>query len=230
MKYHIELDLDFRRNTGKGLYIALEGIDGSGKTTQAKRLAEYFEKKGKKVVETREPRKDAGVVGKLIRDILLGKVKVPFAAFQLLMSVERSIHHEELVLPSLASGKVVITDRCFWSAIPYGILDRMKDRGKEKYNFRMGEVILVGQSILSMYHQFTVPDITFLLDVSVDTGLERVGKKKETQELYEKNDQLEKIDLGYKWLAKKFPKEIKVIDGEQDEEEVTKEIISCLSS
>ena len=228
MKYHIELDIDFRRNKEKGLYIALEGIDGSGKTTQVQRLAEYFRKKRKKVIETREPRKGTGTVGKLTEDILVGKVKVPFEAFQHIMSAERSIHHAELVLPSLKAGRVVVTDRCFWSAIPYGILDRMKDRKKEEYSFRMGEVILVGQSILSMYHQFTVPDYTFLLDVSIDTGLKRVGKKKAAKELYEKKDQLEKIDLGYKWLAKKFPKEIIVIDGERDEEEVTREIVSSI--
>lgn len=229
MKYHIELDLDFRRNPYKGLYIAIEGIDGSGKTTQAERLAKHFSSKGRKVIKTGEPRKTRGVVGKLIRDVLISKVKIPFAAFQHLMSAERSIHHEELVLPSLKKGAAVITDRCFWSAIPYGILDRMKDKGSEKYNFNMGEVILVGQSIMSMYHQFTVPDYTFLLDVSVDTGLKRVGKKKAKKELYEKKDQLEKIDLGYKWLAKKFPKEITMIDGEKSVEEVTKAIVSRLS-
>ncbi|EKD64561.1 MAG: dTMP kinase [uncultured bacterium] len=229
MKYHIELDLDFRRNPHKGLYIAIEGIDGSGKTTQAERLAKYFTVKRKKVVATREPRKNAGTVGRLIGDILVSKVKVPFAAFQHIMSAERSIHHEELIIPSLKKGKIVITDRCFWSAVPYGILDRMKDAKDEKYSFNFGEVILVGQSILSMYHQFTVPDYTFYLDVSIDTAVERIGKKTERKELYEKKDKLEKISLGYKWLSKRFPKEITVIDGEKSEEEVTEEIVKKLT-
>lgn len=230
MKYHIELDLDFKRNPYKGLYIAIEGIDGSGKTTQAEKLAKYFKEKGKQVIKTGEPRKNIGVVGKLIGDILLSKVKVPFSAFQHLMSAERSIHHEELVLPSLKSGKVVISDRCFWSAIPYGILDLMRDEKKERYNFDLGEVILVAQSILSMYHQFTVPNFTFFLDVSVDTAIKRIGRKTGKQELYEKRGKLERIDLGYKWLAKKFPKEITVIDGEKTAGEVTREIVSRIKN
>ena len=120
MKYHVEFDLDFKRNPYKGLYIAIEGIDGSGKTTQVEKISRYFEKKGKQVVTTGEPRKNKGIVGKLIQDILLSKVKVPSIAFQYLMSAERAIHHEELILPSLKAGKAVVTDRCFWSAIPYG--------------------------------------------------------------------------------------------------------------
>ena len=226
MRYHIEFDINFKRNHYKGLYIAIEGIDGSGKTTQAERLARYFKTKGRQVIKTGEPRKNIGVVGKLIGDILLSKVKVPFSAFQYLMSAERAIHHEELVLPSLKSGKVVISDRCFWSAIPYGILDRLKDEKKERYNFDLGQVILVAQSILSMYHQFTVPNFTFFLDVSVDTAIKRIGRKTGKQELYEKRDKLERIDLGYKWLAKKFPKEITVIDAEKSVEEVTEDIVN----
>lgn len=229
MKYHIELDLDFKKNPYKGLYLAIEGIDGSGKTTQVEKLAQYFKSKGREVVKTAEPRKNKGVVGKLIKDILSSKVKVPFAAFQHLMSAERAIHHEELVLPSLKKGKVVITDRCFWSAIPYGILDLMKDEKKERYSFEIGKVILVSQSILTMYHQFTLPDFTFFLDVSIDTAIKRIGKKTGRKELYEKKDKLEKINLGYKWLAKKFTKEITVIDGERSVEEVTGEIIKKLT-
>ena len=230
MKYHVEFDLDFRRNPYKGLYIAIEGIDGSGKTTQAEKISRYFEKQGKQVVTTGEPRKNKGIVGKLIQDILLSKVKVPSIAFQYLMSAERAIHHEELILPSLKAGKVVLTDRCFWSAIPYGILDRMKDAKQEQYNYQMGDVLLVAQSILSMYHQFTLPDFTFYLSVSVDTAFKRIGKKEREKELYEKKDKLEKIRLGYDWLAKKFAKEIIVVDGEKSEEEVTEEILSHVSS
>jgi thymidylate kinase len=109
-------------------------------------------------------------------------------------------------------------------------LDRLKDEKNERYNFDLGEVILVAQSILSMYHQFTVPNFTFFLDVSVDTAIKRIGRKTRKQELYEKRGKLEKIDLGYKWLARKFPKEITVIDGEKSAEEVTKEIVKKLEA
>ena len=62
MKYHVEFDIAFKRNSYKGLYIALEGIDGSGKSSQVKRLGSYFTKKGSKVVATREPRKKEGLI------------------------------------------------------------------------------------------------------------------------------------------------------------------------
>lgn len=228
MKHPVSFNLDLKRNPYKGLYIAIEGLDGSGKTTQVEKIARYFEKQGRGVVRTGEPRKKAGVVGKLIQDILLSKVQVPPIAFQYLMSAERAIHHEELIIPSLKAGKVVISDRCFWSAIPYGILDRMKDVKEEQYNYQMGDVILVAQSILSMYHQFTLPDFTFYLSVSPNTAFKRIGKKTRAKELYEKKDKLEKIKLGYDWLAKKFAKEITVVDGEKSAEDVTENIIKLL--
>jgi thymidylate kinase len=77
MKYHLELDIEFKRNPYKGQYIVLEGIDGSGKTTQIEKLYEYFTSQGKEVVRTREPRKDEGLIGELIQKILNGRTKVP---------------------------------------------------------------------------------------------------------------------------------------------------------
>lgn len=227
MAYHVDFTIDLRRNPFPGKYYALEGIDGCGKTTQVKRLTNYFQEQGKKVVATREPRND-GIVGSLVREILSGKSKAPAVALQYLISADRAIHHEEIVIPALKAGKVVITDRCFWSAIPYGILDRMIDKKDSVYDFEAGEIILVAQGILSMYHQFTVPDKTFYLQVSVDTGMKRLSQEHKTTEIYEKQDKLEKIVLGYNWLTVKFAKEIVSINAEQDVEKVTSNIIQNL--
>lgn len=228
MQYHISFDLDFKRNTGKGLYIALEGIDGSGKTTQVERLVTYFQKQGREVVRTGEPRKGIGPVGQLIQNVLTGDLKIPSVAFQYLMSAERAIHHEELVMPSLQAGKVVITDRCFFSAVPYGILDRVMDTGNGKYDFSMGEIILSAQSILSMYHQFVIPDLTVYLEVSVETAMQRLSHMHKETEIYEKADKLEKVMSGYYWLIEKFPKEIKCVDAEQSISNITNAIIQLL--
>lgn len=225
MKYHVEFDIALKRNTYGGLYVALEGIDGSGKTTQVEKLAEYFEKQGKEVIKTREPRND-GLVGSLVRKILSEQIKVPSVALQYLFSADRAIHHEEIVIPALKAGKVVISDRCFWSAIPYGIMDTIMDKKEGKYDFKTGEIILVAQSILSLYHQFTTPDKTFYLDVSIDTGMQRLNKEGKTTEIYEKKDKLEKILSGYKWLVEKFATEIIVVDAEQPVEKVTEAIIA----
>lgn len=223
MKYHIEFDIDFKRNTAEGLYIAVEGIDGSGKTTQVDRLVEYFKSQGKEVIKTREPRKQEGLIGKLIQEILHGKTKVPSVAFQYLFSADREMHHKELILPALKEGKVVISDRCFWSAIPYGILDKEESVDKNTVDRYM-----VAQSILSMYHQFTIPNFTFYLDLPLDVAMQRIEQSDTPEEIYEDEKKLERVLYGYQWLLQEFPKEFTVIDARMSVESVTKEILSII--
>lgn len=222
MKYHVSLDIDLKRNPYKGRYIAIEGIDGSGKTTQTEKLAEYFKNQGKDVVLTREPRKE-GIVGDIVQQVLTGKVHIPPVGLQYLFSTDRVLHHEEVIEPALKSGKIVISDRCFWSAVVYGILDRVGEYDEEAVNF-----LLISQSILSMYHQFIVPDNTFFLKVSLDSALKRISGKDDVKEIYEDKEKLKKVSGGYDWLAAKFPEEVEVIDGEGSVEEVTKRLISKL--
>lgn len=220
MKYHVSFDIDLKRNPYKGLYVAIEGIDGSGKTTQAQSVAQELKKRGKNVVITEEPWDD-GFVGGIIRDnILSGKTKLSPVALQHLFVADRADHLEKVVIPALKNGQTVITDRYFWSAIPYGLLDRGDT------NYSNSEVILAAYCILSFYHQFIVPNYTFYLDVSLDTAMKRITQKDEKIELYEKREKLEKVKNGYDWLAKKFASEIAVINGEKSIEEVTDEILS----
>lgn len=225
MKYHVEFDIDFKRNEARGLYIAVEGIDGSGKTTQVEKLVEYFKSQGREVVKTREPRKNEGLIGELIQKILHGKTTIPPVAFQYLFSADREMHHEELIKPSLQAGKVVVSDRCFWSVIPYGIMDLGGDVDE---NTR--EYLLVAQSILSMYHQFTIPDFTFYLELPLDTAMERIQQGGEEKEIYEDREKLAQTIKGYNFLLQKFPEEFKVIDATKSVTEVTEEIVSLLSS
>ena len=225
MKYHVELDIDLKRSPyKKGLYIALEGIDGSGKTTQAEELARYFEKKGKSVVRTREPRKE-GLVGDIIQKVLTGQVKVSSVALQYLFSTDRVLHHNDVIIPALKAGKVVVSDRCFWSAIVYGILDRTGG----KYDYNSADFMLIAHSVLSMYHQFMVPDLTFSLKISLSTTLKRISHKDDVKEIYEDREKLRRVVEGYNWLAKKFAKEIITIDGEGKVGEVTMAIVAKLT-
>ncbi len=225
MNYHLDFDIEFKRNPYPGRYIVLEGIDGSGKTTQIERLYEYFTKQGKEVVRTREPRKDEGLIGELIQKILNGKTQVPAVAIQYLFSADRGMHHAELIEPALKMGKIVISDRCFWSAVPYGVLDLEED-----FSDNTAKYILVSQSILSMYHQFIAPDVTFYLNIPVERAMDRLSKKPHDKEIYEEEKKILKAKEGYDWLLKEFPDEFKVIDGAQPVEEVTKEIIIQISS
>lgn len=224
MKYHVEFDIDFKRNDAPGLYIAVEGTEGTGKTTQVDQLYAYFKKQGRDVVKTREPRKTEGLVGKLVQQILLGKIDVPSVAFQYLFTADRAMHHAELILPALKAGKVVVSDRCFWSAIPYGVMDR-----GESFTAKTGEFILMAQSILSMYHQFTIPDYTFYLDLPLTTALKRLAEEGSPKEIYEDRRQMKATIEGYNWLLKEFPKEFHVIDARQSIDDVTKSIIDIVS-
>ncbi len=221
MKYHVDFDIELRKNIYKGLYIALEGIDASGKTTQLKNLSSYFRNQGKQVVEVKEPTRE-GVIGELIHKILQSEIEIPRVSLQYLIAADREVNLETVVIPALSQGKVVISDRSFWSSIPYGLADIDGDGRK---NDR-----LTALSILSLYHQFIKPDFAFYLDVSVEEAVKRLTHFKKIKEIYEREETLQKVHANYMWLIKEFSKEMTVVDGEGSVEKVTKEIIAKLES
>jgi len=221
MKYHVGFDINLRKNPYKGKYITVEGIDGSGKTTQVEEIANYFRAKGKNVIQAREPRK-TGVIGDIIQKVLNRELKMSEFAFQYLFATDRVLSQEEVIIPALKRRDIVISDRCFWSAVVYGILDRTGGN----YDYKEADFLLIVYSILSMYHRFIVPDYTFYLKTSLDTALLRIRKKDDTKEIYENRKKLGKVIDGYNWLSTKFAKEIITINAEKSIDEVTKEIIS----
>lgn len=224
MKFPISFDLPLRRNPYKGLYIAIEGIDGSGKSTQLHALRKYFEAKGKAVELTSEPKSEL-ITGQLIRKILSSEVKIPSTAWQYLYSADRVINHQQFVEPALQKGKMVITHRCFWSVLPYGIMDKT---GSE-YDYSVAHSLLVSQGILSYYHQFIAPDITIYLQLSVDEAVKRLQNMDKEKDIYEKKGKLQKIAKGYDWLLQQFPQEFTIIDSQQEVEKVTVDIIARIN-
>jgi dTMP kinase len=218
MVYHVSFDIDFKRNTYPGLFIALEGIDGSGKTTQAKRIAGLLERQGKKVFLTHNP--TDGIIGKMIRRILNGELKLSPVSFQYLYSADRQLQQEE-IMQHLERGETVITDRYFWSAVAYGI------PGKEGH-YSNSDMFMAVHCMLSMYHQHILPDYTFYLDVSLDTAMQRIRSQQGKRDIYEKKYRLEKIVYWYEWLLKKFPKEIIRVDAEKSLDNVTGSMMSML--
>jgi len=222
MQYEISFKTDFRCNPYKGKFIVIEGVDGSGKTTQALNLVNRLKGLGHKVVYTKEPTDES--TGQFIREnVLSGKVKIPNIAIQYLIAADRAVHHEKIE-NYLKEGYTVVSDRYFWSAVAYGLGDKGSDFDKN------GQLLLASLSILSMYHRFIIPDLTFYLQVLVDTAIQRIQHKKARIEIYEKREKLDKIARGYEWLVKEFPKEFVVIDGERGVEEVGEEIVSRLSA
>lgn len=225
MKYHIEYDLELKKNPYDGSYIAIEGIDASGKSTQVEKITEYFKKKGKDVRLVSEP-SDKGVTGKLIRDILSGKERIPLVAFQYIYTADRTIQFENDILPALKDDCIVLSSRCFWSAIPYGVMDK----GVTDYSEHNSNLLMMSQGILSMYHQFIVPDYTFYLKISAETAMDRLSQMDKQKEIYEKKSKLARLVDGYDWMAKKFSNTIITIDGEQAIDRVTSDIIKELNS
>lgn len=213
--HHVEFDLKFQTHKYPGKLIALEGIDGSGKTTQVQELSDEFEKEGIKVFATKEPTDYP--TGKFIRKILSGELRIPPISLQYLYGADRAVHQEEII-GYLKKGYVVITDRYFWSSVAYGISD-MK---------RVDDWFLVSFSMLSFYNQFIVPDATVLLEVDPEEGERRIAKKGRKREIYEHKEKLVKVKEGYNFLLKKFPEELMIVDGNNEVNKVTADIMSGL--
>lgn len=217
-KYHVEFDLDFKKNPYPGKLIAIEGIDGSGKTTQAKELKKILKKNGNGVYFTKNP--TDGEVGQFIRQILAGKKHFSPVSFQYLFVADRAYQQNDLE-KRLKKGEMVITDRYFWSSVAYGAEDRGIDFSKKQN----ADVLLSAFGILSTYYQFIVPDITVYLNISPETAMKRISNQRESKDIYDQKSKLQNIAAGYDWLISKFPEEFMIIDGDRPVREITEEIL-----
>src|SRR5436190_19715338 len=187
MTYHLSFDLSFTTNKYPGKYYAIEGIDGSGKTTQVEKLAEYFHRQGKNVSITKEP--TDGVIGKLIRQVLEKRIHIPFISLQYLFCADRAVHLEQEVIPALKAGKFVLSDRSLWSSVAYGITDlSLQENEKER--------LLMVYNLLSLYGGFLIPDKTFFLEVPADVAMKRMDQRKALT-IYEKKEKLQRIEKEY---------------------------------
>lgn len=211
MKYSVKFELEFRKHKFPGTFIVFEGVDASGKTTQAKELVEKLKKDGHKVIYTKEP--TDGIIGKLIREVLNRRIKIPSISLQYLFNADRGVHQKEIE-GWLKEGYIVVSDRYFWSSVAYGMADLS----------RSADFYLTAFSILSFYHQFISPDYTFFLDVEVDEAVRRIEESKKRREIYEAADMLVKIDNSYEKLIEKFQNEFTIIDANKSITEVFDEL------
>jgi len=202
----------------KGRFISLEGIEGTGKSTQAKLLSDYLKDKGFDIVLTEEP--GGTQIGLRIRELLLSVEHKGMTAVTelLLYNASRSQHIREIILPAISRGAIVITDRFTDSTIAYQGFGRGIDPGL------IDSIDLIATGRLR-------PDITILLDLDAEVGLKR-------NKGINKIDRLELEDLefhqrvrnGYHILAEKEPERIKLIDASAGIQEIHNRISSIITN
>ena len=190
----------------RGIFITIEGIDGSGKTTQARFLKEYFENEGLETVFTKEP--GGTPLGKRIREILLTEDMNPTSEF-LLFASDRKEHIQKLILPSLKAGKVVISDWFYDSSVAYQGYGR---------GVSLDFINYVHKEILGNL----LPDITILVDVFPQVGLSRLKGTDRIERAGIKFQ--EKVRNGYFKLAEQRQRFF-IVNGMETKEVVHNEII-----
>ena len=191
------------------MFIAFEGLDGAGTTTHSKHLAEKLRENGHDAILTNEPTGEEPI-GTLIRDILQHKWEVSPESLQLLFSADRANHIKNKILPALDEGKIVITDRYFFSTLAYGSLS------------------VDVEWLKKVSSEFPIPDITILCQCDANTCLERIGRRDETPELFEKKEKLIKIAKNYDKIAKDYPN-FYLLDSSRSIEACDKEIWKAVS-
>ncbi|PXW89860.1 thymidylate kinase [Nitrosomonas sp. Nm84] len=191
----------------QGKFITLEGIDGAGKSTQLAWIIELLQRAGLQTVVTREP--GGTLLGEQLRALLLDKSIAMHAETEaLLMFAARREHLDKVILPSLAQGQWVISDRFTDASFAYQGGGRGLDSEK--------------LAILEHWTQGTLqPDLTLYFDVPVDVGQQRVSQIKVSDRFeQEQTDFFQRVRAAYLTRAKQFPDRIKQIDSSQSLSEV----------
>ena len=189
----------------KGIFICIEGLDGSGKTTHAYRLVRNLQKKGFDVVYTTEPSR--GELGKFIRtSILQGKKRVPRVVEALLFAVDRVEHLEKMVKPALKEGKIVISDRCVYSSLAY-----------------QGAAGLDLEWIEEINRMALPPDLALYIDVPPEVVVKRIRRKKSVMERLETQRKVKDVYMKYVKNGKLVP-----VNGDKRKGEVTRNILMVI--
>jgi dTMP kinase len=176
-----------KNEIGRALFIVLEGIDGSGTTTQLGRLAAQLTARGRRVHPTREP--SDGPVGRLIREILLGGHRGPDGApldglaMALLFAADRRDHLLREIAPALAAGIDVVSDRYLLSSLAYQAEEAARDW------------------VEGLAREVRSPDLTLLLDVPVSVAAARRRAAGRSTERYDEDGFQARVAANYRRLA-----------------------------
>ncbi len=205
-------------------FITFEGGDGAGKSTQIKALERHLAARGRAFVSTREP--GGTPLGKLIRQALLevGKQPIGSPTELFLYLADRAQHVQDVIVPALDSGKIVLCDRYTDSTLAY-------------QGYGRGIDLNVLRDLNKVADRGVKPDLTLLFDCPVELGLSRTAKRmaeeeavprhedrfeRETQEFHEK------VRAGFLKLARGEPERFRIIDASRSMVEVTQDIKSII--
>jgi dTMP kinase len=204
----------------RGYFITFEGIEGAGKSTQARRLFEVLQARGYPVVLTREP--GGTMVGDAVRNVLANPAysdMTPLAEL-FLFSASRTQHVDKVIRPALEEGRIVICDRFFDATVAYQSYGR---------GIPLSQVLQINQ----MASWNTRPDLTFLLDIEPSAGLNRVRSRVlenqlETERIERETlDFFEKVRHGYLNMAFDEPQRFRRIESDGNLDHVHNQILEC---
>ncbi len=193
----------------KGFFITFEGIEGCGKSTQTKALADYFEKNNFPFIVTREP--GGTLISEKIREILLDNANHEMnpETELLLYMASRSQHTGTKIIPALTEGRHVICDRYYDSTLAYQGAARDLDT---KFI----------DLLIDFATYSTTPDLTFLLDITVEESQRRICHRGKDRMEEESKEFHEKVRIEFLNLANKYSNRYIVIDGTLDSEIISK--------
>lgn len=196
----------------KGKFIAFEGIDGSGKSTQVQLLTKRLKENHIDCYATMEP--THAPIGTYLREILMGRRKADPRVTAFLFAADRLDHllnEENGIAAKVSGGTTVITDRYYFSSYAYHSGDMPMD-----------QVIRINEQSQEILR----PTVTVFIDIDADTAMERILRNRDHQELFEKKSKLAEVRLNYFEAFDKLKdtEEIIVVNGNGTPEEIAEDI------
>ncbi len=198
----------------KGIFISVEGSDGSGKSTQIENIKKFFKDKGIDIVFTREP--GGTQIGEILRNLVLDKnlKEMDDMTEALVYAAARAQHVAQVIKPALNEGKIVICDRFVDSSIAY-----------QGYGRGLGESVKI---INDFAIAGCMPDVTFLMKMDPRIGRRRIKADQQDRIELEKDDFHIKTFEGYLELERQYPDRIVGIDASRTIEEIKIDIYNKL--
>ncbi|RBA41296.1 MULTISPECIES: dTMP kinase [Acinetobacter] len=198
------------------MFISFEGTEGVGKTTLIRKIHQYFEQQGKEVVLTREP--GGTPLAEQIRTLLLAvnhDEQMSHDTELLLIYAARAQHLQQVILPALAAGKIVLSDRFTDASFAYQCAGRGLSQEKLQ---------LLNQTFVAK-----MPNITFWLDAPIELGMTRARERGALDRFeQEKLSFFAKVRAGYETLWQAEPERIKRLDATQNEDLVFEDALQYL--